>query len=653
MLKSFPFAFDSESLFIKDFILFSDKFKEVIVASIPTCQGVHFFDSRLIPSVDYLDRNTYKELNSFAKGKEIVTIGEKYILCKLTIADGCIVCLLTGVDEVVLAKMDLLWVSGKFENLVTELKTIKRENIDHVTGLFNLNYLQERLTKEKVNVLLFEITPKARSKNYFEQQIALITEVLNNSTITGSKFYLGHLIFGIVISNDENAKYLTKNILHLFRKESIKSVHLGISGVDCGDEFPLDRAWSALFEARSRGNFTFCDYTDLISPSSHKLYGLEVEYKAIIQKKIKSLKDFSVVIFQSSADIQNLYEQLSACHQNLSLFKSDNEILAIQPCHCEKEIMAWVSEIVSEPNNMSISAGVSYYPNKKFTKTEVILQARKALQHTLFYGDGTCTVFNSVSLNISGDIYYGEGNLSKAIKEYSDAVYCDATNINALNSLGVAYAMNGSPKSMECFDTVLRLDKNNFLAHYNKAFTYETRGQLADAVLSYEFALACIDALDQPVKQINLDEIKYQLGILSNKVGKWSECIELLLPFVDHHEYNSTICHYLGLAYGQLGNYKEAIRWFQRSPRNHLLDAAKYSYLGYYYLLEGEGDNIAQSLCEKAVNIDPDNHQFKLHLAAVYFNKGEEDLAVDLVRKVSKRGSFKSQMTSLIGSLPH
>ena len=80
-----------------------------------------------------------------------------------------------------------------------------------------------------------------------------------------------------------------------------------------------------------------------------------------------------------------------------------------------------------------------------------------------FYGKSSAAVFDAVSLNISGDIYFGDGDLAKAVKEYKRGLKCDSRDVNLHNSLGVALAMmNKLSSALQSFKKALALDERQF-----------------------------------------------------------------------------------------------------------------------------------------------------------------------------------------------
>lgn len=61
---------------------------------------------------------------------------------------------------------------------------------------------------------------------------------------------------------------------------------------------------------------------------------------------------------------------------------------------------------LSERRNETVSIGIASFPTINFSKDQLIDNARKALDHAAFFGPDSTVLFDSVSLNISGDTLY-------------------------------------------------------------------------------------------------------------------------------------------------------------------------------------------------------------------------------------------------------
>ena len=88
------------------------------------------------------------------------------------------------------------------------------------------------------------------------------------------------------------------------------------------------------------------------------------------------------------------------------------------PAHCflKKELRKDLD------SRKSVSAGVACFPFSDFKKSTTPYNCRKALSHAAFFGKSGMALFDAVSLNITGDIYFSDGDFVKAVTEYKRGV---------------------------------------------------------------------------------------------------------------------------------------------------------------------------------------------------------------------------------------
>jgi hypothetical protein len=70
------------------------------------------------------------------------------------------------------------------------------------------------------------------------------------------------------------------------------------------------------------------------------------------------------------------------------------------------EIARDLQNRLAEKIKQSVTIGIASYPVITFKKSDMIDNARKALEHAAFFGPGSAVAFVGVSLNISGDKMY-------------------------------------------------------------------------------------------------------------------------------------------------------------------------------------------------------------------------------------------------------
>ncbi|RPH40197.1 MAG: tetratricopeptide repeat protein [Desulfobulbaceae bacterium] len=265
-----------------------------------------------------------------------------------------------------------------------------------------------------------------------------------------------------------------------------------------------------------------------------------------------------------------------------------------------------------------MSAGIACYPHADFKKSEILINCRKALLHSAFFGSGSITAFDAVSLNVSGDIYYSDGDLPSAVREYRRGLVCEPGNVNLLNSLGVSYAMmNKHSLARESFKKALAIDPENCMSLYNLGLEEVLRSNISRGLQCFEKALSAhVDDDGPEVKR----DLQFQLAKLYCGLQEFDKALELLTQWYEACKSSQSGGHalrYLGEACFGLGKKSEAMVWLQKALRFNEFDHEALSLLGLVYLEEGEGKDIALALCQKSVELSPADRRTRLRLAKV------------------------------------
>jgi tetratricopeptide (TPR) repeat protein len=125
------------------------------------------------------------------------------------------------------------------------------------------------------------------------------------------------------------------------------------------------------------------------------------------------------------------------------------------------------------------------------------------------------------------------------------------------------------------------------------------------------------------------NDLLIQLSKLYCRTDKYNKAVKLLEKEKILNEKYSNIpgrnalLRFLGEAYLGVGKNKQAIDVLQRAVRYNPHDEFSLSMLGELYAVEEQGDDIALSLCEQAVNID-DRHWQHWYRLALVRNKMEQ-----------------------------
>ena len=271
----------------------------------------------------------------------------------------------------------------------------------------------------------------------------------------------------------------------------------------------------------------------------------------------------------------------------------------------------------------TVSIGIAAYPTITFTKRQVLENAYKALDHAAFFGPGSCVSFDAVSLNISADKRYHEGDIPGAIEEFKLALLLDPANVNVHNSLGVCYGIQGSfEKALEAFTASIQLDPGEAMSIYNAGLVHMLSGRQDMALARFLEAL-----------RISKDvfEILFQTGRLYLDMGDFENARRYLEKAAERQPGAGSVYRYLGdcLAAGAMP--AKAADAYRKAIKLNPNDAAALSALGDLFGVMGENAEIAIMFCRQSIEISPDNGLFRHRLGTLYFNQNMLEAALNRI----------------------
>ncbi len=574
------------------------------------------------------------------------------------------------------------WFIERSRQIKRELLLIKTWSMDPMSGLLNAAHL-----RQKINFL---ISPASRpdwlppsADQEAEEQLLLIElahrgqdagQALANISRTGAYLdsllggisplhHLGAGIFALSCpgTNEPEAQKLGYSILRKLKRHNIVKAHIGIAPLgpmeqdiktetDC---LPLSQAWQALRTARKRGVFALCSSAAL-SPENNQLPPIAPEIMSALKNIWRGVNQFSIILLKRDIARDTSFPErvLSLMGDNAVAIPAGTEKCIIYLAGLDdQESRQWAHNLSTRLKNLQLgtfSQGLASYPCPGFKKIDIPMNAAKALTHASFYGPGAITAFDSVSLNISGDIYYNEGDINSAIQEYRLGLNLNPENINLLNSLGVIYAqIERYKKAIPLFEQITAIKPGDFMALFNLGFAHLRGADKVTALKYFEKALtvddSCFDLLLQ-LGQLYCAQGQYKkaIKVLRRAEGKavghtrednhpWEYCEPWLESGNDLG--HDQVYRYLGQALRGEGQYREAITCLQRAIASNNRDALSLSLLGELYAMEKQGINIAVDLCRQAVEINNEEAGNWQRLAWVLNEADNIDEATKAVRQ--------------------
>ncbi len=299
------------------------------------------------------------------------------------------------------------------------------------------------------------------------------------------------------------------------------------------------------------------------------------------------------------------------------------------PKTCE-QIAKAIRNAVSVQKQHSITIGIAQFPTLNYSGMEILENARKAVFHAEFFGPDSTTCFDAVSLNISGDRHYQDGNIQGAIDEFKRALSMDPGNVNVHNSLGVCYAVLGElDKALEEFRTALDLDAAEMMAAYNCGLVHYLQK-------SYEKSLEFFLLAERLGNGVF--ETAFQLGRTFLELKRTEEAIDCFEKALRRNSDSAPASRYLAEACVLDGRFEAAVNAYRTAAKKNPNDAESLSALGALLNQENKDPEIAALFCRQSVRISPENGLFWERLGRVCLNQQRYEEARDALKRAADLG---------------
>lgn len=684
----FPCVIGDQALSRHDFYRFDLQFTKTVLDFFP-CETVRFITDGTLKEVESLAA-TPEGLSEERRAGIIMALKEEKPVVDseaLTLflpirsgADLLTVAVLAGGSKDLYGRYSEDWLLERGRMVTREFALIKQCAQDPASGVLNLTHLRTDLAMllnlgeggasvEPWQLMLIEVSMRAQDAGQALANISRTAAYLDSLVGRHSSVHhAGAGVFALVWHGEDldEVQKLGYTLLRKLKRQCTQKVHIGIAPMALaasgqGDltaagraDLLLDKAWEALTTARQRGTFAMSVASD--SPAEqHLLAPLGPEVLGQLKRLWQGDHQFSIVFLQKDlADRESFSRRVRALvGEGAVLLPLDANRAVIYLGGIDEQVAAdWAGALVNRIMPLGIgtfSMGIASYPCPGFHKADIPLNAKKALVHTQFFGAGTITSFSGVSLNISGDVYYNEGDLVSAIREYRLGLNLNPDNVNLLNSLGVIYAQIDSyAKAIPIFEKAISLNPGDFMALFNLGFAHLCHGEPAKALSYFEQA----EVIDDTYFDLLL-----QLGQLYCQRGQFAKAVRVLVkaekrvtaqaPSAEAKPWercepwygdNQNLGHglvyrYLGEAYKGVGKNREAMTYLQRAARYNSRDSEALSLLGELYAAEQQGLDIALAFCRQAVEIDGAKAPYWYRMAIVLKFREEWDEAQGAVQR--------------------
>ncbi|XOF34180.1 MAG: tetratricopeptide repeat protein [Candidatus Electrothrix sp. YB6] len=554
-----------------------------------------------------------------------------------------------NIDPTMLRKMSAAWLDDLQEKMLQRFAHTRLIYIDPATDLYNQRALELLLSAGVRNRTLFLIAAVSGTRTISGgfQKLRQVTSRLRRLS-PEPLFYFGPGLFGLISRHSERdtCLNLSHHLISRLKREGLRRVHIGFSRCREQDSVQdiLNRCQLILSEAERRGPYSLCDDTFLRRKEQHPFALPPAPILRRIRKAWNGLDRFGLILVSFPAGGRNNEEPpdltplLPSFCCSFPLSSCQLLLLPDYPAGQVKKQAHLLADKIEQQAGSRIFIGFCHWPSAGLSKVDCIRSCRKAILHAAFYGSGAVVEFNALTYNISGDLYFDEGDYKQAIREYRAGLHLKPNHINLLNSLGVALAETGRHReAVVCFSRALAIEPENYMALINKGMSCRVLGRNNEATVCFEQGLRCKEHKEH-AEQASI-EVYLQLGRLYCLQEQFDRAVSLLaeLRRLQGEPGEFIFFLLLGEACMGAGQNREAIRALQRSLQIYPQNADSQSMLGLLYILEGQGEEVGLSLCDRAVAADSSDARHLYRRGAALHHLKRHAEALQDVRAALKR----------------
>jgi len=570
---------------------------------------------------------------------------------------------LSGADPALLKKFSSSWLLKFQETVLQHMILIRKIYLDPETGLYNQRALKFFLhnsseVESRYSLYIVSTFFIRRSTHAGFLKIQYLAGFFS-AISQGVLFFLGQGVFALLTTGNKRDKRLAlaHYLQRRLKREGLQRVHVAFTAFQKGNGQIYDEIFQALAVAERRGPFGLCDADTLKNTESLPFSLPENRILRRLQQLWRGINRFCLVLFQEdtsdeSPESFDVFLISLLQEQERAVVVSPYMVFVFIPNGSVTLVENRVQELARDlkaGSQGTIAAGGCCFPCLQYTKTAMIRNCRKAIMHGAFYGPGSVVFFDSLSLNVSGDWYFDEGDFRQAVQEYSQGLKLQPGESNLLNSLGVAQMeMNRTHQAVASFTKVLEKDKDNYMALVNLGYAYQMQGRDEPALEYFAKAFAV-----QYHSGMTGTDIYQQLSRLYCRTGQYEKALPVLELWQKDQEGEEEFMLYrlLGQAYAETGQSMKAMKSLQRALQLYPHDLISMSILGLLYIEQGEGADAGIPLLEKALAIDDTQADSWYRLARAYTQLHKMQEALDGVRRCLQLKRRHVRATFLLGKI--
>lgn len=259
--------------------------------------------------------------------------------------------------------------------------------------------------------------------------------------------------------------------------------------------------------------------------------------------------------------------------------------------------------------DLGLACGIAPWPCLSFSRADALDNARKALDHALLLPVPQVALFDSVSLNISADRHFSQGDIYAAMEEYKLSLLADETNTLSRNSLAVCHARLGRPEqALPLFKQVFTQDPGDLSALYNYGTTCLRLGDPRHAESAFKRCLKL-----EPEHVFSL----VRLGQIAESQGKLAKARTFYAKAAALPRGEAVACRHLARLALAMGKADEARELLHTAITHNPQDAQSLHLMARIYLDGGQDPEIAASLAGQAAALRPRKAHWELYARAL------------------------------------
>ncbi|WP_052507480.1 GGDEF domain-containing protein [Desulfonatronovibrio magnus] len=272
-----------------------------------------------------------------------------------------------------------------------------------------------------------------------------------------------------------------------------------------------------------------------------------------------------------------------------------------------------------DEHEITLQAGISFFPCLSYSKMDTLENCRKALAHAALTQFPHIAVFNSLTLTVSADQLFTQGDNFAAMEEYKLALNADESNILARNSLAICYARLGKMDlARKHFLEITALDDSNLMAIYNFACVCLKQMDIKEAQAAFE---KCLLIDDEHAFSL------FRLGQIAENSGQLDVADEFYNKARNTPEGEPLAPRHLARLAWKKEDKEKARELLHQALINNPRDAFSLNLMARIYLESGDDPQIAESLTRQSVVLRPDVSNFWLDLAETLKAQDKHDQA--------------------------